>query len=210
MTARELCERAAGLIYLAVRDELDDVPYVLHRDELPEPYPGAQVGGWTGATEDLRFRELIDDRIGWGGRGPLLVVSGDELPVVLAVTAHELAHVIERGWRFPEGEALDYLPAEGFMNWTSTASAEMRAEESRKAHGLQWHRALAHLVARCPFDPDTHDFDVWTSTGESYGWPAWPTIQSEFSGEVWERRREPICSILESPPPDGAAKLFEA
>ncbi len=210
MTTRELCERAAVLVGAAARDEINWPVYVVHRSELPEPYRSIKLAGWAGPLEDLRFRSEIEDLIGWCGRGPLLVVSGDNWQTVAAIVVHELAHVFECGWLFPEDEPQPpVMPPEQFADW-ETIGREMKGDWSRLSHGLDFHRALFHLVARCPFDRELASLEDHVPAAESYGWADWYTLRRSFSSEVWERRNEPIRAILESPPPDDAVKLFEA
>lgn len=209
MTPRELCERAAGLIYPAVRDDLDGRPlYILHQSELPAPYGEATVRGWTRATDDLRFRELIDERMGWRGRGPCVVVSGDDMLSVCGVAVHEVAHVIERGWTYADGEPIDPVPPEKFVSWTTEQQAAIKGDQSRLLHGMAWHRALCHIVARVKWGRDLEVINGWIGAGVNYGYPEWLTIRRAFAPEFWTQLDQPIRSILETPPPDGAAELF--
>jgi hypothetical protein len=211
VTTRELCERAAGLIYPAVRDDLDGRPlYVLHIDELPAPYNEATVRGWARADDDLRFRELIDERIGWGGRGPCIVVSGDCMLSVCGVAVHEVAHGIERGWTYPDGEPINPSPPEQFIAWTDEQRAQVKGDLQRYSHGLAWHRALAHIVARVKWGRSLEEINGWIGAGVNYDYPEWGLIRGGFSEEFWTRQNEPIRQILASAPPESAVKLFEA
>jgi hypothetical protein len=207
MTPRHLAERAAQFIFCAARDDLDDIPYTLHMTELPPPFDSLPVGGWVGPADDLRFRDQIDDLIGWTGRGPLIVLSGESWPAVAAVAVHEAAHLVETDWTFSN-------PDERPVNETlAVLGMKLLAEEasgtiSREMHGLRFHRSLSHLLARIPFDRENLDIDLWLCCGDIYGYPDWPTIRRTFSQEVWERRHEPIRSILESDPPPESVRLF--
>ena len=208
MTTRDLCERAAALVGAAARDDLDVWPYILHRSELREPFRSIKLAGWAGPLEDLRFQSEIEDLIGWRGRGPCLVVSGDSWPTVAAVVLHEMAHVFECGWSFPEDEPQpSEMPPEQLAEWETIGRA-MKGDWSRLSHGLDFHRALFHLVARCPFDRELASLEDQIPAAESYGWTDWFTIRRTFSAEVWERRHEPIRVILADPPPDDAVELF--
>lgn len=207
MTARQLCERAAVLVGAVARDDLDVWPYVIHRDELPKPFCDLPVAGWTAPADDLRFRDVIDELIGWSGRGPVIVTSGDDWQTVAAVSLHEAAHVIESNWRYPEDESRALAPTEVFVA-RAVDGVQMKSDWSRQVHGLRFHRCLAHLMGRVPFCRELGALDDVIVAAESYGWPNWFTIRRAFSCEVWERRNEPIRSILESPAPAEAAELF--
>jgi hypothetical protein len=207
VTTRDLCERAAALVGAAACDDLDVCPYVLHKSELPEPYCDLPVAGWTGPADDLRFRETIADLVGWSGRGPVIVVSGGDWPTVAAIAIHEGAHILESDWTYPEDESRDLAPADAVLAWAVNA-VEMTSDWSRADHGLAFHRALFHLVARCPFDPELPSLEDQIPAAESYGWADWYTLRRSFSPEVWERRNEPIRAILADPPPVDAVELF--
>lgn len=205
----KLCERTTGLIYPAVRDDLGGRPlYVLHVAELPPPYDAATVRGWTGATEDIRFRALIDERIGWRGRGPCVVVSGDCLLSVCGVAVHEIAHCIERAWTYEDAEPLDPFPAERFIDWTDEQRNQTTGECSRASHGLAWHRTLAHIVARVNWGRELEEINGWIGAGSTYSYSDWRAIRFAFRSELWTRRDEPIKAILASPAPAEAVQLF--
>jgi hypothetical protein len=202
-----LAERAAQFIFCAARDDLDDVPYTLHMTELPEPFAGLPVGGWAGPADDLRFRDQIEALIGWRGRGPLIVLSGDSWPTVAAIAVHEAAHVLESDWTFDESESRALAPPEACVAYAHAAT-NTTSDRSRRDHGLRFHRSLSHLVARIAFDPENWGFDDRIGCGADYGFAQWSEIRRTFSAEVWERRYEPIRRILESDPPPEAARLF--
>ncbi len=209
MTTRELCERAAALVGAAARDDWDVWPYVLHKCELGEPFCGLPPAGWASPNDDVRFRGLIDRLIGWRGRGPLLVVSGEDWPQVAGIAIHEASHVLASpDWTFDDPDerpACDELMVMAARVATSTRAGGA----SKECHGLTWHRAICHLSARVPWERELADLEDWLVAGDAYEWPAWPTIKRAFSAEVWERRNEPIRRILESDPPPEAAALFE-
>jgi hypothetical protein len=207
VTTRELCERAAVLVGAAARDDLEDVPYVLHMAELPEPYRSAPLGGWAGAHDDLMFRDVIDDLLGWDGRGPTIIVSGSNWPTIAAIALHEAGHVLEHDWKFQTEPSPEIVSEQAFLTWAESPDG-LKSDHSRWSHGLRWHRALAHLVSRIPWDPELIDVNELVHAGEVYGFPTWPTIRREFSREVWERRNEPIRAILADPPPVDAVELF--
>jgi hypothetical protein len=129
---------------------------------------------------------------------------------VCGVAVHEVAHAIERGWTYPDGEPIDPRPPEQFIAWTDKQRAEVTGDPSRTCHGLAWHRALAHIVARVKWGWDMAEINGWIGAGSNYGFAEWLLIRRALGEELWDRRNEPIRAILESPPPDGAAKLFEA
>jgi len=208
VTPRELSERAALLILGAAREDFDDPPYVLHMRELPEPFASLPVGGWAAPADDLRFKNLIHELIGWSGRRPCIVVGGDDWHRGAGVAVHEISHILATPhWTFsdpderPIGEPLAALGLEMVANDTN-------GDISREMHGLQFHRAICHLLGRVPFDPRNGIIEDHVVAGDHYGWPDWWTIRRAFSSEVRKHIDEPIRLILESDPPEEAVQLF--
>jgi hypothetical protein len=204
---RDLCERAAALVGAAVRDDLDWPVYVLHRDELREPYCSVPAAGWFDPRGWERHRETVIELTGDDEPGPVLVVSGSDWLAVAGLAIHELAHLIDDGWSLdPAG---DCPPVERVVEHLTISAADMRGRLSRLFHGLRWHRCLAHLMGRVPFSRELGALDDVIVAAESYGWPKWYTVRRTFSAEVWERRNEPIRVILADDPPAEAVALFE-
>ncbi len=181
--------------------------YVLRKHTLPEPFRSLPAGGWAGPCEDIRFRQVIEKRLGWQERGPCLIVTGQKWAKLLPIVLHEAAHVIAEGWPFddPNEQPGDERMTVAVANFVLS---DLKSVLSRKSHDLKYCRSLAHLCGRIPWSTDNGCFEERVFQSERYGLPEWRTIRRTFSAEVWERRYEPVRSILESPCPEEAARLF--
>jgi hypothetical protein len=202
-----LCQRAAQLLRVAAPDDFMGPVYVLRKHTLPEPFRSLPAGGWAGPCEDIRFRQVIEKRLGWQERGPCLIVTGQKWAKLLPIVLHEAAHVIAEGWPFddPNEQPGDERMTVAVANFVLS---DLKSVLSRKSHDLKYCRSLAHLCGRIPWSTDNGCFEERVFQSERYGLPEWRTIRRTFSAEVWERRYEPVRSILESPCPEEAARLF--
>lgn len=202
-----LCQRAAQLLRVAAPDDFTGPLYVLRKWTLPEPFKSLPAGGWAGPCEDIRFRQVIERRLGWQGRGPCLIATGQAWAKLLPIVLHEAAHVLAKDWTFddPNEQPADDRQTLAVAN---VVLSDLKSVWSRMDHDLRFCRSLAHLCLRIPWSTDNGCFEERVFQSELYGLADWQTIRRTFSQEVWERRDEPIRSILDSPYPEKTITLF--
>lgn len=156
-----VCRRAEALCRRIAPLDLGNTPlYIVPQSRLPDELGGKAVcDGFTSPSLDLYLKDIIGPA--WRGRGACMVINDtdfchmDAMDIelaVLAITLHELAHIVDRPtvYRDRQGENPMRIEFEalcvGYEMSRDPPPAEIAAPF--QGHGLRFVRAALHLRHR--------------------------------------------------------------
>lgn len=160
---RRRLESAFSDVLRSVLDRLEAPQvYILSDAEVGIACPST-TGGFVSECIDLAAEVAVCDR--WRGVAPTIVVSADAIQataetfdaVTLAsIVAHEAAHIACRE-RMPSrsySPETQRLLLDGIQTDISEPEPPDASEDACRDHGIQFTRALCHIVARVHSEPD--------------------------------------------------------
>ena len=144
---------------IASRELVDHELYIIRQSEISAEYGTAEgCEAYTSPCLDLYLREFIPN---WRGRGPCLVLNDlamqadvhpeDLEAVVLGITIHELAHILDRPslYRTREATEPDHLKFEALVLADEVAQPRPTvAHQPYAGHGASFIRIALHLRHR--------------------------------------------------------------
>ncbi len=208
--------------------ELNGLPcYVLHSVELPpEDLPLERFLAFTSVVASDRYETFLQARGCWKGSGFAVVLSPDGWQLsdfgIRHVLIHELAHYLQHSGN---GQPQAHCPVlSNLAKWVDPKRITEMVREAANSwwgprfgecppwvvgdHAGKWIRLALHLGHRAdlqgfPFDPSRAFV-----AGPHYGLSHPAKYQQALTGELWERRWDPLAEIMATPAPDEFNSLF--
>jgi hypothetical protein len=172
------------------------------------------VGGFTSLGLARRLRPVVGDR--WRGEGFACVVCEDRYQTAaerIGVVLHEYCHHVEYAWvaRLGLGPGADQIIARAAESFRLPA-AEPVSLDTGTAPPWIFHRPdpfirlACHVAFRTLYDAGGRLAFLWGGgaaeiVGPTYGLSPVPIYDRLLAAEVRGRLREPLSSIVQTPPP---------
>jgi len=214
--AESLCRQ------IAARDLGETPLYIVPQSRLPMDLGGRSVcDGYTTASLDLYLREQIG--VGWRGRGPCMVINDialgketdprDFQHAFLAVSVHELAHILERPTLFYVREEVTAttLRSEAVRVATTVSSDPLPEDKPLPftGHGARFILTALHLLHRADM-AGTHIAAAPVCAGDNYCLSHAERYRHALGEDPQQFANLTFAEIHQIDPPAAFAALWEA